>query len=525
MDFLDAVLANTVNFAERTCFSSRDESLTYGELGVRSRVLGEHFETMLGDDKRAIVVYGHKSPWMITCFLAAVRSGRPYIPVDSSFPVDRVTSIVSESDASLVIAAGCELPAAISGRQITTEELERMVGQPLEVAPALKPVGPDDAYYIIYTSGSTGRPKGVQISRASLASFTTWMTDLVDGAGSSGSMSGATAGAGAGSRGGGVLNQAPFSFDLSVMDMAVALATGRCWASLDRDHIARLGDLFAMLRASDLEIWVSTPSFADLCLSDPAFNDSLLPHLREFLFCGETLGSNTAAALIDRFPRARVVNTYGPTEATVAVTSIVIDQDVVQAHSILPVGAPKPGTHILIRDPDGQLLPEGQRGEVVIAGDTVSLGYYHRDDLNAVAFGMLDDAAGQVRTYRTGDAGMIQDGQLHFLGRLDFQIKLHGYRIEIEDIEANLRRLSDVRQTVVYPVEKAGQPGVFTHLEAVVQLDGEVPAAPLGTMVALKRRLREFVPDYMVPKIIHFVPEIPLTANGKADRRAARALM
>ncbi len=208
-----------------------------------------------------------------------------------------------------------------------------------------------------------------------------------------------------------------------------------------------------------------------------------------------------------------------------AVTSIVIDQDVVQAHSILPVGAPKPGTHILIRDPDGQLLPEGQRGEVVIAGDTVSLGYYHRDDLNAVAFGLLDDAAGQVRTYRTGDAGMIQDGQLHFLGRLDFQIKLHGYRIEIEDIEANLRRLSDVRQTVVYPVEKAGQPGVFTHLEAVVQLDGEVPAAPLGTMVALKRRLREFVPDYMVPKIIHFVPEIPLTANGKADRRAARALM
>lgn len=513
MDFLDAVLTHAAETPDLHCFRWRDEILTYGELGSRSQALGEHFNSLLGDDRRPIIVYGHKSPWMVVCFLAAVRSGRPYIPVDSSFPVDRVNSIIVESGSPLVVAAGAEVPSDVVGIHIGRAELERLAAQPISAAPPLTPVGPDDPFYIIYTSGSTGRPKGVQISRASLASFTTWIVDLVDRSGMP-----------EGQRGQ-VLNQAPFSFDLSVMDMSIALATGRCWASVDRDHVAKLSDLFAELRAFRLEIWVSTPSFADLCLSDPSFNATLLPHLRVFLFCGETLGTNTAKALLQRFPNARVVNTYGPTEATVAVTSIVVDDAAVQAYPILPVGAPKPGTRILIRDPQGNELPEGERGEVVIAGDTVSLGYYHRDDLNEVAFNVLGGVDGVIRTYRTGDAGTLLEGQLHFLGRLDFQVKLHGYRIEIEDIEANLRRLSEVRQAVVYPVEKPDQPGVLTHLEAVIQLNGEVPASPLAAMVALKRKLRAFVPEYMVPKLMYFVSEIPLTANGKADRRAARALM
>ncbi len=514
MDFLHRVLSHAAETPERVCFTSRGQSLSYGALAQQSARLAGHLLDRLGADRAPIVVFGHKDPLMLVSFLAAVRSGRPYIPVDSSFPVDRVNSVIAESGASLVLAAGEDLPRGVLGNQLQQNELLELIG----TEPARRPtpedaVGPDDPFYIIFTSGSTGRPKGVQISRQSLNRFAAWGLDLVAGTLGSAEQKPAV-----------FLNQAPFSFDLSVMDLAIGLAAGGSLAAVDRGHVARLSELFDMLRAQPVMVWVSTPSFADLCLSDASFGQALLPELREFLFCGETLAVGTAAALRARFPRARVVNTYGPTESTVAVTSLVVDDEVLARYAALPVGRAKPGTRILICDETGAEVADGERGEIVIVGDTVSLGYFGRPDLDALVFGWTDEQPPQ-RFYRTGDAGYLEDGLVHFLGRLDFQVKLHGYRIEIEDIEANLQRLPGVRRAVVYPVDKPGRPGVYTHLEAVVQADELGADTGLAAMVRLKKQLREFVPDYMVPKLLRFVPEIPMTANGKADRKAARGLV
>ena len=502
VDLLDAYRLAATQHPDADAHSHRGERLTYGELWERS---GRLAAALTGVARSVpIVVHGHKQGWMPVCFLACARSGHPYVPVDSSIPDERLREIVTASGTPLVLAV--EPVAALDTRMWTLADIERRATDP-EVAqpPREDEVGDDEPYYVIYTSGSTGTPKGVEISRGSVGRFAAWAASLLP--------EGATPGV--------FLNQAPFSFDLSVFELAMAPASASVMHSIDAQHVARLPDLFEDLRTSGVTVWVSTPSFVDLCLADRTFGQRLLPDVRAFLFCGETLSNETARGLIERFPRARVVNTYGPTESTVAVTSVVCEADIILNHPVLPVGTPRPGTDILIRDPEGRILPEGHPGEIVIVGDTVALGYHRRPDLTASVFETIDGR----RAYRTGDRGTIVDGQLFFGGRLDLQVKLHGYRIEVEDVEAHLRRLDDVAQAVVVPVERPGSPGTVAHLHAIVQLTGPAPERPLPRVAELKRALRALLPDYMIPKAITFAEAIPLTPNGKVDRRAARRLV
>ena len=525
MNVLESLTRRALEQPDLVAHEWRGRTLTFSQLWSRASALGTALDRSVGDSREPVVVFGHKHPDMITCMLACLLSGHPYIPVDSSLPADRVRSILTASAAALVLAPedadriGETPPGTVVWE---STDLERVCGgsavddraEAAGKAPAtLHATTPEEAQYIIFTSGSTGTPKGVQIARSSVDHFTGWLVNLVsrhvdlDG-----------------DRQATVINQAPFSFDLSVMDLMLAWATGSRLVHIDRDHILRLGELFAALATSDADAWVSTPSFADLCLASDEFDETLLPHLRIFLFCGETLPHATAARLRQRFPKAAVINTYGPTESTVAVTSIDVDDQVLREHPTLPVGAAKPGTSILILGPDGSPLPDGEKGEIVIGGDTVSMGYYRRDDLTERAFALIDTPAYTGWAYRTGDAGFQRDGQLFFAGRLDFQVKLHGYRIEIEDIEANLRELPGVLQAVVVPRYAVDSPTTVTSLHAVVQPTELPTGSTLSATVALKRVLRERLPDYMIPKTMSFVAEIPMTPNGKADRAAVAAM-
>ena len=248
------------------------------------------------------------------------------------------------------------------------------------------------------------------------------------------------------------LNVVPYSFDVSVMDTYPALVTGGTVTSVSKTEIANPKQLYQLLAASALTTWVSTPSFAQMCLVEPTFNQGMLPRLRRFLFCGETLAPEVASQLLDRFPSAEVWNTYGPTEATVATTSIRITRAILDQYSPLPIGYPMLDSRVLVMDEERRELDAGERGEIVIAGPNVSPGYLNRPELNETSFFRLN---GQ-RAYRTGDWGRYRDGMLFFEGRIDNQIKLNGYRIELADVEANLRALVGVRDAVVLPVLKAG---------------------------------------------------------------------
>ena len=244
-----------------------------------------------------------------------------------------------------------------------------------ELSSGQEPVPPwrlstNDNYYIMFTSGSTGEPKGVPITYGCLQSFLQWT--LAEHAFVESREV--------------FLNVVPYSFDVSVMDTYPALVTGGTVTSVSKEEIANPRHLYQLLAASALTTWVSTPSFAQMCLVEPTFHQGMLPVLRRFLFCGETLAPEVASQLVDRFPNAEVWNTYGPTETTVATTSIRITRAILDKYSPLPIGYPMPGSRVLVMDEDWRELPAGERGEIVISGPHVSPGYLNQSELNETAF-------------------------------------------------------------------------------------------------------------------------------------------
>jgi D-alanine--poly(phosphoribitol) ligase subunit 1 len=245
---------------------------------------------------------------------------------------------------------------------------------------------------------------------------------------------------------------------------------------------------------------------------EKGFNESMLPHMRRFFFCGETLAPETAAQMLERFPSAEIFNTYGPTEATVAVTSVAVTRALLAQYNPLPIGRVMPGTEIEIRGENGQPVPEGERGEIVIAGPNVSPGYLRRPDLTEKAF-MVHQA---TRAYRTGDWGRNRGGIVFCEGRMDSQIKLHGHRIELGDMESNLRALEEVADAVVLPVKKEDR---VESVAAFVVLSGPKQGTDFEQAAALKTKLGEKLPPYMIPRKFVFLESFPMNANGKADRK------
>lgn len=298
-------------------------------------------------------------------------------------------------------------------------------------------------------------------------------------------------------------------------------AGGMLWC-LEKETQSDAASLFEALRNSGIQVWVSTPSFADLCLVDKGFGETVLPNLEILLFCGETLTNQTALRLQERFPKAVVVNTYGPTESTVAVTEVVVTPDIANAPAPIPCGAPRKGTHIRVVQGDGSDSKTGELGEIVIEGDTVAQGYYRRPDLTERVFGQAAIDGKVVRTYRTGDEGYLdEDGMLHYRGRIDLQIKLNGFRIELGDIEENLRKLPQVSAAAVVPIQKAGK---ISHLVGHVVSSGPRQESDFREGLVLKEALQEALPHYMIPRKFVFHESLPMTPNGKVDRRALAAL-
>ena len=470
---------------DRPAHISDTHVLTYGELRARSDTLAAWLDAEFGDRRAPVAVHGHKEPEMLVAFLGAVKSGRPYVPIDLSIPQQRVERIVANAGAAVTLT-----PARVA----------EIVAEP-RTGPQ-RQVQRDDPYYILFTSGSTGEPKGVVITLGNLEHFLEWMLAEQHFEPQSETF----------------LNQAPFSFDLSVMDLYCSLVTGGTLFSVTKDHVANLKRLYEAFHVSQLTTWVSTPSFAQMCLIERSFAEPMLPTLRRFLFCGETLAPETASQLLERFPRAEVWNTYGPTEATVATTSVRVDRALLEKCSPLPVGRAMPGTQVIILDEQRQRVAEGERGEIVIAGANVSPGYLGRPDLTERAFFKYDGAP----AYRTGDWGREREGQIFFEGRMDSQVKVNGYRIELGDLEANLRALPEIADAVVLPVVKQER---IDALAAIVVLAVEKTGSDFEFTAKLKARLGERLPAYMVPRKFLYVDAFPMTANGKADRRKLAELL
>jgi len=502
MSVIEKIKYQALNKGDRIAISSEGRELSYRDLWLMSDKLAFYIQEKLKDNKTPIVVYGHKSPLMIVCFLACVKSGRAYCPVDISVPSQRVEDIISEVNSPIVFALeklNFECESAIF-----TDEIETIIKNTDQSIDESHYVKGEDVFYIIFTSGSTGKPKGVQITLNCLDNFLKWSANL--------------GGENLENKNLTFINQAPFSFDLSVMDLYTSLYTGGTLWCLSKSIQADYETLLHSLECSKANVWVSTPSFANLCLASDDFNSKLMPYINLFLFCGEALSNNTAQKLLERFPAAKVINTYGPTESTVAMTDIDITSEVLQNHNPLPLGKPKPGTQVFIVNEEGKEAAEGELGEIIIVGDTVSPGYFKRPDLTSKSFFEKEVDGVKMRAYRTGDEGYIKNEMLFYCGRIDLQIKLHGYRIELGDIENNFLKLPNVKNAVVIPIVKND---MIQDLAAFIVME-QMSESNLKEGIKLKKALAKLLPAYMVPKKIIFKDSIPMTNNGKINRKALK---
>ncbi|QOY60286.1 amino acid adenylation domain-containing protein [Thermophilibacter immobilis] len=507
---------------ETVCYRARGAApTTYGTLWSQATALASALADRV-PGQGPVIVLGHKEALTVAAFLGCLMSGHAYAPVDVELPTARVRDIASQIPHATLLAT-CDVPRGLAdllptARLLDARALVRAAASqeaPLVPCPRERWVTGDQTQYVIFTSGSTGRPKGIEVTAANVANFTSWLTTfpvVADG-------------------GRVFLDQAHYSFDLSVYELAGALATGGCLHAVGPDLAGDFPALFSDLATSGIEVWVSTPSFVDLCLADKSFDARLLPRARLFLFCGEVLHHTTVRALRERFPEALVTNTYGPTESTVAVTYAPVTDAELADPTPLSVGRPRPGTELRITDPQtGAPVPEGATGEIVICGDTVARGYYESPQKTAAAFfdATLVDGT-PTRAYRTGDLGHLDErGMLYCEGRLDALVKLNGYRIEPGEVEGALEAVEGVAQAAVVPRVRAGR---TDSLVAFVTCEPGGAAALAGTAEpsefevarALKELLAATLPAYMVPRRIRVVDALPLTANEKVDRAALAA--
>jgi D-alanine--poly(phosphoribitol) ligase subunit 1 len=499
----------------RPAIVGADGALTWGELLDRARRLG----SLLGAGRAPVLVYGHKEPAVVAGILAALRACRPYVPVEPSLPPARIAHMLDATrpaDAVLAAEPPPALASELSARGIATVAVDPLAagvpvagGARLPDANEPGPPDPEAPAYVLFTSGTTGAPKGVPVSYRALEHFTDWLLATHPFEPDRETF----------------LNQAPFGFDLSVLDLYGALLTGGTSFVLRHDETVDPGRLFRRLDGAPLSVWVSTPSFARLCLAEPGFAQPMLPALRRFLFCGETLPPAVAAELLARFPRAEVWNLYGPTEATVAVTAVRITAALAACGRPLPVGRAAPGTEIWIAHPDdpSRRLPDGVAGEITVAGPQVAAGY-----LAPAAPGPFFVLPDGRRAYRTGDLGCIDpaDGLLYCAGRLDRQIKLRGFRIELEEIETHLRALPGVADASVLVIDRDGRPDYLIAIVVGTTAGATfLPEGGRALTAQVRTALAESLPVYALPRIVRRVPALPLTDHGKLDRHALYRLV
>ncbi len=485
---------------DRTAIVYGTKALSFAELDQRSDAFAAWLLETFGEDRTPVLIYGHKELDIPVCMFGALKAGRGYVPVDTTFPRERAAQIVEEIRPRAVVDFyGLGLEA---DRTLDAGALEAVCTQ--GGAPSRKDwIAPEDVAYLLFTSGSTGRPKGVQVTAANLEAFDRGIAPWFRFEGQE--------------AGGACLNEISYSFDVSVCALYYALSRGLTLYTVDRATLNDTPALFQALRASDLDLWVSTPSLGEICLQSEQFRAALLPSVKKFVFCGEVMTCKLGRQMLERFPDAKIYNAYGPTEATVLVTAVEVTRALCTARPSLPIGQALETVRCEIADPaTGAPLPDGEQGELLLLGAQVSPGYLNRPELNERAFFERHG----LRGYRTGDLCVRADGLIWYLGRLDGQVKLNGFRVELEDVESNLVKVPNIARAAVLP---DFQDGKVTGLTAYVRLERPDGLSSLKRAKQIKEALAGTLPSYMIPRKILAVDAFPLNTNGKVDKKALAA--
>lgn len=474
--------------------------LSYEELNARANRLAGLLRERYGVGRGQLVCLClERSEQMVIAILGVLKAGAAYVPMDPGYPDDRVEYIVADTGARLVLAnegqadrlermlagRGAEI-VAIDGAAV---ELQTGNYEDMNAAPAC---GPNDLAYVIYTSGTTGRPKGVMVEHRGIVNLA--LTKGLQYAQATGEDAG---------RQHRYLGYSNYVFDAHVWELYTTLINGHCLHLVDKELRTDISRLQAYVRKNAITVAVLPPALLDM--------EHIL-ELRLLIVAGDT----TASRIMERYAEQRipVINAYGPTETTVCAAF----HRYKPGDSSRNIGRPMPNMSLYVLDGERRLLPPGVTGELYIGGAGLARGYWNNVELTAQRFvdnPFADDtqrAMGCTRLYKTGDlVRWLPDGTLEYIGRSDFQVKIRGYRIELGEIESGLSAFPGVRQAVVtVNIRESGDKYLIGYYVA----DQAFPVAEL------RDHLHQRLPDYMIPSFFVRLAELPLTVNGKLDRKA-----
>ena len=469
-----------------------DQQLTYRDLNQRVNRLA-HFLRNAGVGPEDLVgIMMERSPEMVVALLGVLKAGGCYVPLDPEYPEQRLAYMVEDSKLELLLTQQ-RLVERVPLANVQTICLDVELPDGSVENPDLKVFG-EHAAYMIYTSGSTGKPKGSIISHRAICNRLLWMQDAYQLNSSDR-----------------VLQKTPFSFDVSVWEFFWPLMTGatlvmaRPGGHQDPSYLART------IKEQRITTLHFVPSMLAIFLDEPDLT-SYCNSLRLVICSGEALPFELQERFFDRL-HAELHNLYGPTEAAVDVTCWQCRRD--SSRQIVPIGRPIANVQMHVLDRQMRPVPIGVAGELHIGGVCLARGYFGRPELTAEKFvpNPLSSEPG-ARLYKTGDLSRyLSTGEIEYLGRMDHQVKIRGFRIELGEIEAVLRQVSGIHDVVVVARERKNSEKYLAAY--VVAEDG----AALET-AELKNQVKDKLPSYMVPAHFIFMDELPLSVNGKVDRKA-----
>jgi len=471
-----------LRYPEQTAVVFNDQSITFRELNMRANRLARYLRDQGVKAEQRVAISVPRSLEMVIGLLAIIKAGGVYVPVDPDYPEERVRYILEDAGSPWLLTT-----SALRARHDNLSVQALLLDEPLpaeytQQTDNPQPVNtPDHLAYIIYTSGSTGRPKGTMLHHRGLCNLTLRQIEDFELTPQSR-----------------CLQFASFSFDASVSEIFTTLISGAALYLMSREVQTSMSKLAGLLRDTRITTVTLPPSVLSLLREEP------LPDMHTVVSAGEALAPDLAAHWS---AKCRLINAYGPTENTVCASRYVVPPDE-KASATVPIGQALGNGRLYVLDEQMRPVPEGIPGELYLSGINVARGYLHQPALTAERF--LPDPFSKTpgqRMYRTGDrARWRMDGQLEFLGRVDTQLKVRGFRIEPGEIEARLRAQKEIRDAVVTVRNNA--------LAAYIIWREQVDPA------AIKHRLQSELPDYMVPALWVSLEHIPLTPNGKVDYRA-----
>jgi amino acid adenylation domain-containing protein len=466
---------------------SKEHLLTYRELDERSNRLARHLQSLDVKPDTLVGVCMGRSETLVVSLLAILKAGGAYVPLDPMYPKERLALVIEDSRMQLLLTTAesqQKLPLELSGITVVNAEDSGLAAQNADAV--VSKAESHHLAYVIYTSGSTGKPKGVMVENRNVVNFFTGMDRAI------------------GCASGVWLAVTSVSFDISVLELLWTLTRGFKVVVHGDEGASTIADEIARNGVTHLQM---TPSLARMLTLDArAF--AALGELKQMLLGGEAVPASIIEHLRQVF-KGEIYNMYGPTETTIWSTTYRVGVP----EKTISIGKPIANTQIYLLNAELQPVPVGEIGELFIGGDGVARGYWKRPYLTAERFITIPSLSSQS-IYRTGDlARYLPDGNIEFLGRADFQIKLRGHRIEPGEIEDLLEHCAGVRQAVVVVREdREGDKRLVAYLVA--------EAAGTEAASVLRSTLESKLPDYMVPSAFEFLPALPLTENGKIDRKA-----